>query len=487
MGNYLSGFRHSTKDYIPLHTSDQNIPNAPSNRVGTSIRFFLARFWKLGFGVLVLLLLGSWVAHRRGYWEVDDGPHDPEFPPLYSEYHVKELALPQHNPNLPIPEGKDGKYLWIANHVDGLGWGNYMQEYMLDSYITYKTGRINVFDNYTWDRYGQDYAYHDGIKVPSRVPLSAILAGPLVGGPWKVGDKTPRTVLVDYYRQICPNPTVIDPREVDSKLPSDIPADKLVEAWVDVINAMPDQCIEIQRGAVQLFSFWIFGEAKRLLPVWPEYKVSPIIQQFRWSPLVENAFDTNIKLFSSSWRDKISYPYTTVPGLLALHIRRGDYEGHCNSLSDWGSNWNGFNLFPEFPDQWRTPSGCGGGNTTSECRLAYAKACYPTIEQIVEKVEIVRASAAGQGLKRIFIMTNGDNEWVGQLKEAFMKAYKWDGITSTWDVKLNWEQTYINQAVDMLIGQRAQVLIGNGWSSLTSNVIMLRQARDVPADSNRFW
>ena len=37
-------------------------------------------------------------------------------------------------------------------------------------------------------------------------------------------------------------------------------------------------------------------------------------------------------------------------------------------------------------------------------------------------------------------------------------------MTGSRDVKLSWEQKYVAQAVDMLIGQRAQVLIGNGVS-----------------------
>ena len=38
-------------------------------------------------------------------------------PPLYEKYHQEELRLPQHNPDLPYPEGRHGKYIWYANHV----------------------------------------------------------------------------------------------------------------------------------------------------------------------------------------------------------------------------------------------------------------------------------------------------------------------------------------------------------------------------------
>ena len=41
-------------------------------------------------------------------------------PPLYPEYRLSELALPQHNLDLPYPEGRNGKYIWISEHVRGM-------------------------------------------------------------------------------------------------------------------------------------------------------------------------------------------------------------------------------------------------------------------------------------------------------------------------------------------------------------------------------
>lgn len=38
-------------------------------------------------------------------------------PPLYSRFHGAELDLRQHDSSLPFPEGKHGKFLWVANHA----------------------------------------------------------------------------------------------------------------------------------------------------------------------------------------------------------------------------------------------------------------------------------------------------------------------------------------------------------------------------------
>ena len=59
-------------------------------------------------------------------------------------------------------------------------------------------------------------------------------------------------------------------------------------------------------------------------------------------------------------------------------------------------------------------------------------------------------------------MTNGDAEWLQQLKEALMQVKKWDAVITSRDLQLSWEAKPVAQSVDMLIGQRARVFIGNG-------------------------
>lgn len=72
----------------------------------------------------------------------------------------------------------------------------------------------------------------------------------------------------------------------------------------------------------------------------------------------------------------------------------------------------------------------------------------------------------GKGLRNIFIMTNGSPEWIAELKEALMKDYPWKQISSSLEMRVTWEQKFTAQAVDMMIGQRADVFIGNGVSAL---------------------
>ncbi|KAI8981311.1 hypothetical protein BD414DRAFT_492292 [Trametes punicea] len=417
-------------------------------------------------------------------------------PPLYEKYHQWELQLPQHNPDLPYPEGRNGEYIWMANHVHGSGWGNAMQEHLLNAHLAYTARRALVFDNYTWANDGSNYSAFNGHLIPSRIPLAALIRGPAAGGPFPPGDPAPRAVVKEYFDQVCPpserhvlrSDEVTDPWEQYSH------AGNVLNTWVEKLKHLP-RCLEINEDSPQIFSIWIFG-SKRVLGIWPSLKTSPILTEFRWSKLIEDAFIANRHLFSPiswlSWLESLfrtprAYPYDVIPGLLVLHVRRGDFEGHCLHFAKWSSEWNGFNQFPELPDQFVPPPSVEGGEATEEGKRIYLRHCFPSIAQMVERVQEIRSTPAGRGLKYIYIMTNGKRPFVDELKEMLYKTGGWEKIASSRDMKLDWEQQYVAQSVDMLIGQRAQVLIGNGFSSLTSNIVMLRMARDIPPDTNRFW
>lgn len=278
--------------------------------------------------------------------------------------------------------------------------------------------------------------------------------------------------------------------------------------------------------------------------MWPRLSRSPILRNFSWSPLILEAFAHNAHLFGAtakSFRFLPSYlrpssspptskelhdvepifPATKVdpiPGLLVLHIRRGDFSDHCAHLARWSSDWNGFNKFATLPDKFHPPyDGGNGGEATEATKAYYLERCFPTIEQIVGKVRQVlddqkKAYGRTRELERVYIMTNGETAWLNDLKEALMGIKKWDSVTSSRDLELDWEAKPVAQAMDMLVGQRAQVFIGNGvshcffsvaaqrgpvhgaydprglqFSSLTSNIVMFRMLRELPTEDTRFW
>lgn len=88
-------------------------------------------------------------------------PPLPAHPPLFSRYQAALLRLPQHHWHNEQPQ-PDERFLFVAGHssctsvashsVDELGlrpaiaagWGNAMQELILNSYLAYKAGRSCV-------------------------------------------------------------------------------------------------------------------------------------------------------------------------------------------------------------------------------------------------------------------------------------------------------------------------------------------------------
>ena len=71
-------------------------------------------------------------------------------------------------------------------------------------------------------------------------------------------------------------------------------------------------------------------------------------------------------------------------------------------------------------------------------------------------------------LTHIHIMTNAEPDFLTSLLAALYShaspAGRWEGITSGTDLELSLAQSYVEQAVDMAIGERAGVFIGNGVS-----------------------
>jgi len=163
-------------------------------------------------------------------------------------------------------------------------------------------------------------------------------------------------------------------------------------------------------------------------------------------------------------------------GLLALHIRRGDYIEHCEHLTNWSVRFMGFNEFPGLPDKFTPVAYPSDGyddrygyDLSPEQRAFYRAHCFPEIEQIVSRVREVRASLLRTTkLTRVYVLTNGRPEWLQELKDALQedarreRLNEWKHIGTSRDLRLTREQKHNSQALDMAVAQRAEVFIGNG-------------------------
>ncbi|KAI0640151.1 hypothetical protein C8Q77DRAFT_1153040 [Trametes polyzona] len=428
-------------------------------------------------------------------------PNTPAYPPTYSEYHENELQLPQHHWDR-LHTADDQKFFFVAGHTRGLGWGNALQEHLLNAYLAYMSGRTFVFANYTWSDNGPLFSVYNGKLIPSQIPYTALLRGPTVGDPVSPTHHRLSAVNKDYYQHICPHPTTLRRDRIHAQL---IPGSALdiIDRWTSVMNNTEDPCIQSARDSGPIFTHEdVFGVRTSLLDLWSGFAASPIIKEFGWSRLVELAFDTNRGLFVphaspsdpllvSSTSTNNADRYTPIPGLMAIHVRRGDYAQHCTHLAERYEDFVSVNAFPGLGDPFTVPprleKGRGKGKITATTAELYRRRCFPSVDEIAAKVAQVRATPEGGHIRKLYIMTNGDQAFIDELKTALWALGEWDAVSSSRDMVLNWEQKYVAQAVDMLVAQRAQVFIGNGFSTLTSGAVMMRIANGFPSRSTRFW
>jgi hypothetical protein len=83
-------------------------------------------------------------------------------------------------------------------------------------------------------------------------------AGPIIGSSFPPGDAAPRAVSREYFKKVCPNPTIIDSWELNEhlRLDNNVPALVIFKKWVEKLNDIDDPCVEIRQESFQLFEIW---------------------------------------------------------------------------------------------------------------------------------------------------------------------------------------------------------------------------------------
>lgn len=399
-----------------------------------------------------------------------------------------ERSLPQHDLDLPPPEGRDGRFVRFRNQMWGVGFNNLLGEVLLLSHLAMRSRRAYVFTDFI----DQGHA---------RYPMNAFLSGPTAGAPWPAAvDGVPRAVSVNFWERACPasRRRVLDPEAVNAEIGVQFgktPGDVFMDRWAKYLGNLSDSCVEIKDGSHQLFDIFFFGSPE-LLDLWPEMAKSPIMTHFAWSAPVQDAVARNMRLISPSspatpWTGSAPDRYggargshagtITIQRLVAVHIRRGDFDEHCKKLQGWGAGFASWNLLKGLPDTFSSAS------ATAE---DYQRKCWPSIPQIVQRLHEVRAQhdkreGAGHELENVFIMTNGKRDWVTELMIA-LHDDGWRTVSSSKDLVLDPLEDNVNQAVDMEIARRAEVFVGNGYSTLSAMVTALRLTYEWLPENVRF-
>lgn len=123
------------------------------------------------------------------------------------------------------------------------------------SYLAYITNRSFVFDDYTWSRLPLPYTIYDFALRPARIPLNALITGPIAGGLMPSSPKSlPRAVSAEFWQVICPPERR---RVITSKdSPKGLSGLSLVTWWKDMIEKHEDAiCLEIDTNQRAIFDF----------------------------------------------------------------------------------------------------------------------------------------------------------------------------------------------------------------------------------------
>ncbi|KAG9008378.1 hypothetical protein FRB90_008935 [Tulasnella sp. 427] len=370
--------------------------------------------------------------------------------PTYEELKRHERRLPQHNLDLPFPEGRHGRYVKFVPYA-GYGWNNELQDIIMVSQIALLADRGYVFQPYIWSQnpFTPVVPKLDWGFRSSRIPLNAFIGGPISGNePWTVVNSDhsqsrndsaapPRSVSYEWWDVVCPpeRRVLVDVHETRKELGIEwgAPVRDIIERWADKLRAMNDTCVEVTGDRV--FTFFDYGE-KRLLSAWDVLSTSPVLSQLTWSPFVNRILHRNLPLLQSQPSPPSSSSPSTgvsrdvIDGLLAVHIRRGDFQRHCLDRLKYSSEYNGWNSFPDYPDVFDPPS--ADSNARAE---SYEKHCYPSLDHIVDRINLVREqwfAQTGKNLDRVYVMTNAKGDFLNDLRRRLTDPTTAADATPSW-------------------------------------------------------
>jgi hypothetical protein len=244
---------------------------------------------------------------------------------------------------------------------------------------------------------------------------------------------------------------------------------------------------------------------RRSLPLshpWAKSQITSPVQ----SNLTRSSLWTHIhfdRLLISRSTEKENSTPLVISKLVAVHVRRGDYETHCQTLSTDGLQFNSWDMlglystndtkssygldpeiypidprfineiFPALPDNLYSPPYStsfphdrhGRVNPADLSReQLYMLHCWPNLTAIINKLRDVRD--LHPGLEEVYLMTNGKQNFVDELKHLLYED-GWRSVRSGWDLKLTDAAAAVSQAVDMALATWAEVFIGNGVGLLS--------------------
>lgn len=137
-----------------------------------------------------------------------------------------------------------------------------MSTYVFGTSFPYSHKGSFVWDDYTWN-YKADvkWSIYNDKLIHSRMPLSVLLNGPVLGEAFPEGDYTPRAVPKNQFFEICEKLGGIhyinnDEVKVELNLGNEYGALELFNRWVDKLKSIDAPCISNDGSKTHIFEMW---------------------------------------------------------------------------------------------------------------------------------------------------------------------------------------------------------------------------------------
>lgn len=185
---------------------------------------------------------------------------------------------------------------------------------------------------------------------------------------------------------------------------------------------------------------------------------------FQWAPLIHHIVQRNLPLLLGVKTPPSSSPVPkTLKGLVAVHLRRGDFEQHCKWLAYLHAEYNGWNAFPTYVDRF-------DDEEERKDEEKFIQRCLPTPTQLVERLRVIKREweavhgKEGHELTRVYVLNNAEELFMMDLKQGLMDD-GWEAVHGTLDMDVGRKGREVDMVADMMIAHLAEVFVGNGVSA----------------------
>ncbi|KAK7045565.1 hypothetical protein VNI00_007397 [Paramarasmius palmivorus] len=363
---------------------------------------------------------------------------------LYSDLTTDELQAARNF----LQEQVDPKFV-LFKQLQGAGFNNQVQEILLYHHLSQISSRIYAYQPFIWRS-----------RNHQRLPLSAFLPGP-----------TKKAIPQSLFEEICPPEAILHVT---------IPMDSYDEVWgkAQEVLAQKDRCIQIDNWILN----WNFLASSAIHKIWPAFQ-HYLSRYFEWSPqiqvMVERAQKTlNLRSLSSN---DVGEPY------MALHIRRGDFPEHCKGLAEDQVGFTTWATLPAIKDSVLPPE------LSPRNRSSVIEHCYSSLWRIMEAIDA--QAKRNPRVRALHVLHDGAIDHLNvyldlwKLETAVMDTKRarrvgWPGgpmklFTHTGQIPVHRGELDFAVAVDVELARQADVFIGNGYSSLSSQIVALRLATEA--------